>query len=76
MGSDVVISVNGGMNLGYSLMITGKNLVENEFLLKDSVYPFCHGIIIGTATLGHTDTYLIFLQQLDIRLATVLYSTI
>ena len=76
MRPDSVVSVNCAMNFGYCLMITGKNLVENEFLLKDSVYPFCHRIIIGAATLGHTDTYLIFLQQLDIRLATVLYSTI
>ena len=48
----------------------------NDFRLQDAVHTFRYGIIRRLVIFSHTDVYLVFLQQIHIGIATILYTSV
>ena len=59
-----------------SLVQRGDNFPVEPFFLQDSVDSFSYCIFPGVSVFGHADLYTVFLEQIHIGMATILYTTI
>ena len=64
----------------YAFLSIFKTLVTllpiNDFRLQDAVHTFRYGIVCRLVIFSHTDVYLVFLQQIHVGIATILYTSV
>src|SRR3954453_19366072 len=76
MGSEAVISINSLMHHWHSRTVSAEGTLQLQFCFQYPIDPFCHGIVIRTAALCHTDGNVMVLQHLHIGITTVLYPSV